>query len=655
MREYLLRFFLFFFAIAMGFSTEAQRYGFVSWSTSDGLAQSQVRCLYQDHIGYLWIGTLGGVSRFDGRDFENFAKQDGLLNNQINAIAQLSNNEMVFGSIGGITTFNGQDFKAFPFPEGYSSAQVNHLQSTESGLLISTEKGLLDWDGSRFRSPLDIHLSQHKPLHVKKAWLVDGGGYLLCAKSGFYKITSKELIKLLDASELSAIFMDAEQVEDGSFLIATIGRGLLKWDGVSSSPEAHQFLGYGLNFTGLVSHEDETWMKSRDGLFRLTENDEVEVYGEKEGLATLDVRALLKDQEDNVWIGTNGAGIQKFPGRAFQSFSEEELIANHIVMDVQRDPGGVLWFSTYDAGVFSYSDQGLWSTYNVENSKLKNSRVWCSEVHKERMFFGSSGGLFYLENDKPVYFTKNDGLLANQILSLKSHGNKLMIGTSKGLCVLEEDGSLSTLPDFPRVKVRSIIPRGDTVLWLATNRGVYKVKGEEVIHYDESKGLADESVYCMESDSEVDLWIGTESGLNVLINDSLRPIKIPGGFGNNHINFIQFGAGKQVILGTNNGLLFAKDKSKALAGKEQWRRLGPHDGLIHLETNQNSAFLEGNKLFFGSSEAPMLLNLDQIKDESQIKSPKINISKVRINLEKPVWENYQGAVLDYGQRPSNLS
>jgi ligand-binding sensor domain-containing protein len=47
------------------------------YGVPEGLVQSQVLCIFQDGKGFLWIGTNGGVSRFDGMDFRNFTEYDG--------------------------------------------------------------------------------------------------------------------------------------------------------------------------------------------------------------------------------------------------------------------------------------------------------------------------------------------------------------------------------------------------------------------------------------------------------------------------------------------------------------------------------------------------------------------------------------------------
>ena len=43
-----------------------------TYSTHDGLIQPQITTLFKDSRNYLWIGTKGGVSRFNGKSFENF-------------------------------------------------------------------------------------------------------------------------------------------------------------------------------------------------------------------------------------------------------------------------------------------------------------------------------------------------------------------------------------------------------------------------------------------------------------------------------------------------------------------------------------------------------------------------------------------------------
>jgi Two component regulator propeller. len=49
----------------------------------DGLPQSQLPTMAQDRDGFLWIGTLGGLARFDGNTIETFSTKDGLPSNYV--------------------------------------------------------------------------------------------------------------------------------------------------------------------------------------------------------------------------------------------------------------------------------------------------------------------------------------------------------------------------------------------------------------------------------------------------------------------------------------------------------------------------------------------------------------------------------------------
>src|SRR5690606_4147986 len=94
--------FSFFYAI----NARAQQYTFIPYSIKEGLVQSQVRCLMQDSRGFIWAGTLSGLSKFDGHNFQNFDRNSGLLNNQINCLLELSDGTIAVGSNGSISFIN---------------------------------------------------------------------------------------------------------------------------------------------------------------------------------------------------------------------------------------------------------------------------------------------------------------------------------------------------------------------------------------------------------------------------------------------------------------------------------------------------------------------------------------------------------------------
>ena len=65
--------------------------------TSDGLPSNSVRCMYQDSKGFLWLGTLDGLTRYDGNSFLTYQLETGkhdqvsLADNRIKQVAEDKN------------------------------------------------------------------------------------------------------------------------------------------------------------------------------------------------------------------------------------------------------------------------------------------------------------------------------------------------------------------------------------------------------------------------------------------------------------------------------------------------------------------------------------------------------------------------------------
>ena len=71
-------------------------------NSDDGLSQSEVTCLLQDRQGFLWIGTRGGLNRYDGHTFRIFQNQIGnansLINNSIESLFEDSKGNIWIGT-----------------------------------------------------------------------------------------------------------------------------------------------------------------------------------------------------------------------------------------------------------------------------------------------------------------------------------------------------------------------------------------------------------------------------------------------------------------------------------------------------------------------------------------------------------------------------
>ena len=105
---------------------------FVNFTTEDGLLANYVMAMHRDPDGVMWFGTHGGggVSRYDGQEFVSFTIEDGLAGNMIYAIHQDSDGVMWFGTArGGISRYDGQGFANFTTEDGLADNWVRGYSS----------------------------------------------------------------------------------------------------------------------------------------------------------------------------------------------------------------------------------------------------------------------------------------------------------------------------------------------------------------------------------------------------------------------------------------------------------------------------------------------------------------------------------------------
>jgi len=83
------------------FNAVCQTYYFDNYGVAEGLYQSKVYDILQDNEHYIWLGTLGGVSKFNGREFTNYTSQNDLAENGVKVIFKDSRGIIWLGHLGG--------------------------------------------------------------------------------------------------------------------------------------------------------------------------------------------------------------------------------------------------------------------------------------------------------------------------------------------------------------------------------------------------------------------------------------------------------------------------------------------------------------------------------------------------------------------------
>lgn len=649
-QTFLLVFFLFLF----GFQAGAQQSSYIQYDTQDGLPQSQVRAIAQDQKGYLWIGTVGGLSRFDGYEFQNYSTDDGLPANQINCLLQ-GKEHFWIGSTGSLCRQNGLGFTSIPLPESYSRSRIFDMEEDREGnlWLALAGEGVLKYDGEQF-TVFDANNGLPNN-YIRSLQLAPDGAMWVGTREGIVLIENDE-IKPPPVTELSLPSVaDILFTKDGVAVICTFGNGLILFD----NKEITQFT----SRSGLPSDHiraaaelpnGELWLGAKEGLIRY-EFGEFTVYTEEQGLPYSNVKTLDVDREGNLWVGTDGKGVLLQAGRSFTNYTTRDGLHSDLAMDICETDTGSLIFGSYDNGL-SVFDGTDFLPY-AYNDRLPDKTVWvlASDTNKT-LWVGTSQGLFREQKGQTKIIDTTMGLPGDRVTSILLEGQNVWVGANDGFARLNKAGEIvetfNESVGFTGKRIRSIVKQGDN-LWLGAESRVFKYDGTEftTLQIDTAE---QKPVYCIEPDMHGNIWAGTSNGLYFLGVDSsdFSRVDFGSGFSSRNINFLTLLADSTLLIGTNNGLYKLEVEAFVDDGVVRSKHYTNFEGLKTGETNQNSVYYDGDVVWFGTTSG--VVRYDPTVDASGYElAPALNLSKVQLFLQDADWLRLADSVSTISGLPVN--
>src|SRR5690242_19453353 len=129
--------------ITLAPSAVAQHYGFRAFGAEAGLMTHDIQCLYQDRMGFLWVGTQNGLYRYDGGRFTLFGKEQGLPSTSVQAVRETQDGTLWVATMEGLGRFNGTRFEKVKLDWNYRIYGQGTLDSTPNALYFTTDRGLV--------------------------------------------------------------------------------------------------------------------------------------------------------------------------------------------------------------------------------------------------------------------------------------------------------------------------------------------------------------------------------------------------------------------------------------------------------------------------------------------------------------------------------
>jgi len=619
-----------------------QQYNFKNYSVRQGLAQSQVKVIQQDSMGYLWVGTQSGLSRFDGITFTNYSVDNGLPDNHIEGICVDSSGNVWIGTPEGIAIFDGKKFKAYYFEE---TQRINDLEIFKGKLHIATNDGLVIFNQKQF----EFIETGEESLYIRSLKNYKNEVLYCGTKTGLYSYNdsftpfSNEFIAQLNVSGI--------EIKDEHLFVSTYGDGLFRYHLTNDD-----YFKYDLELKRirhLFLKDNKVMCSTLNGAIEI-EGNQATYFDEKNGLASSRLICSFIDSEGNYWFGSDGNGIFKFLGKTIISYGTADGLSSKLVMNINEDQDGNFLFGTYDEGLTVEKEDKEFQYFGKR--ELRNNSVWSTYIDANNTYWlATTKGLDCIKNGTTV--TNNATLNINtKIRSIIGYKNKIICGGTEGVYIYDLDSDQTLFVDNTLdMNVNDLCVENDE-LFIASRTGLFVLN---LTNYNELRQIQidEETVNAVACDEENNLWIGTDNGLYVqLIEGPIIPIILDQSDFKSKTTFgIEISRTKDVWVSTMNGV-YQLTKIPNARNKIAISHYGSAEGLIDLEGNLNAIYEDkAGMIWVGTSNGLAKIDPSLKEELFNFKAPKLRITGLRLFMEPFDYDRFGAEYENNSDFPSSIT
>lgn len=469
---------------------------FQNFSPANGFPADVIRALHQDRNGTLWIGTYGnGLLRLDKGKFSSYSTQHGLTSDRISTIFEDVMGILWIGTYGGgINQLQNGSFRSITTRDGLSNDTIFGInQDQEGNLWIATRKGLNRYKDGNFAlygtkdgvSSDDTITSIYKD-RDGNLWIGTGAAGLNRLYRGKFSYLTSALG--LSNDRVRAIYEDPER----NLWVGTEGGGLNRFkDGKFITYTTKEGLSSDMIYSIYEDRDQNIWIGTRGGGLNRVKENQVHVYTEKDGLPVDVILSTYQDRDGVLWIGTEGAGLVSFKNGKFQTYNHDDGLSHDMVFSIFSDSRNRLWIGTGGGGLNEFRD-GKFTAYTKKQGLADDVVFSISEDQQGNLWIGTyNGGISRFRDGKFTNYTAKDGLSNNTVLTVyPDRDGSLWIGTFGGGLNLFKGGKFTVFRAADGLfndTIYQILDDGLGSLWFSCNKGIFRVKKQELIDFASGK------------------------------------------------------------------------------------------------------------------------------------------------------------------------
>ena len=599
----------------------------------------------EDQNGVLWIGTKGGLNKYDKRtgQFSRIILSDSITDTDDKFVYGLAVDESNI-YINQSPTLSVLDFNTGEIKSYESNIQTGGALYDKGFPVIKCSNGII-WIGSV------NGLYNFNPQEQEFKYFSTG-------ESGSHSITNDHITSLLEDKHGNVLI----GTENGLNIYDTKTEQIVQYTHESNNPGS---LSHNYIQTMIQDHSGDIWIGTDGGgLNKMTgipPSGSLEFFhfrnlADNNNFIGHDiVISLFEDRSHNLWLGTL-AGVDKtdLKKKSITTYRKSDNpdsfdMLDNVIASVYEDDDNKLWIGTWGKGL-SIVDRNTneaihyLAEYEGERHIPENHIHVIFKDSKSRIWIGTRDGVSIFDRSLnrfiPIeeYFNAPDFNYFNNIRAyciIENSDDRFWIGTGKGICILDTDTKERTIineeGDGPltisRNLVYSLLEDKDREIWIAASDGLdrYDPTTGQIIHYANDPGsensLCDDFTVSLCEDHKGNIWIGTSGGISMFnkADSSFTNYTIEDGLPSNIIY--------DIVQDANDNLWFSTGWGLAMKNPDEGSSSAfvIVDELLGREFNLKAVFKgEHGELFFGAIDGLIAFHPDSLTGNDYI--PPVSIT-----------------------------
>lgn len=467
----------------------AQQYNFLQYNVSTGLPHSQVLSIYQDKSGFVWIGTEGGLCRFDGKEFDVFDMSSGLPGNEVTAITEAPEG-LYFATDKGVALYAGGVFKPLIQQGTNRFTKVYSFAAASKMILLATDNGLYNIVGNTVvkvntGTPADNLAVRTMLLDSKnRLWLGTDRNGLFQIDYSLNKFTNRtfpEQDKLAAARIRGLVELDG-----GEILIGTSGDGIYSFDG------------------NLITQ------------LQLPEYAKVNY-----------ITCAHRDLSGTVWFGTWGEGVLSYTNGVFKHFGKHNGLFDDVILTISSDNRGDIWMGSFNAGLIMYYGDAF-TKLTVQDGLPSNDVRSVTQDASGNIWMATLRGVVMYDGVDLKVYGEKEGIAYPRMGSICANGSTIYAGGMDGSLVEIRDDKVKVHQPGPETELGEIISllyTTDGSVWIGTvGNGLFRFNNNKIEQVNTGNILQRNPIWSLYEDNEGTIWLGTDKGLLKMENgNAVRP------------------------------------------------------------------------------------------------------------------------------------